>query len=225
MTTWIVADCDFESVRVSEPLIFEWHFPPFIYFAVKYLVDHGCRRWLWICSGLCTPTISSRPCSTFSSAVTLCIQLRCPTSTFTFCDFNFVVFLPLSLSNSTVLSYFHFHFQQIQLYCLSSTFTFNLLIFLKWVVAPQPTKHLQCRLHFAMQGMNCDIFAFLYILRHHFQVPLMVSSSQVSNMFATVICKLVCICVKVTLIDQFTSSTLYMVRLLPLPKGLILTLR
>ena len=126
---------------------------------------------------------------------------------------------------STSLSYFHFHFQQIQLYCLSSTFTFNLLIFLKWVVAPQPTKHLQCRLHFAMQGVNCDILAFLYTLRHHFQVPLMVSSSQVSNMFATVICKLVCICVKVTLIDQFTSSTLYMVRFLPSPKGLILALR
>ena len=83
---------------------------------------------------------------------------------------------------SALLSYFHFHFLRFQLCCLSSTFTFKMFIFLKGDLAPQPTKHLQCKLHFAMQVVICDN------LRHHFQVPVMVSSSQVSNMFATVIC-------------------------------------
>ena len=37
---------------------------------------------------------------------------------------------------STSLSYFHFHFLRFQLCCLSSAFTFNLLIILKGDVAP-----------------------------------------------------------------------------------------
>ena len=148
-----------------------------------------CRLWLWICYGLWASDIWM----TFSTLHIFCCKIfsrpRLPKMTLNLfwslhTNHLLTTLLHLLFScnslYSTLSSYFHFHFLRYQLCCHSSTFTFNLLIILKGDVLPQPTKHLQCSLQFA-----CLQF---YTLRPHFQVPMMVWSSQVSNMLANIIC-------------------------------------